>query len=249
MNSLDCCSWIVCFHRNSTLQNEIHRQLDQHLARTGTIKNSIGIRVSLRKRRTYWTDTGCFSPSPSYVTVSNTRRFNSFDLESADELGILLERKRAANQQINQTSKENSLPMILNSISTSIHEDSSLMNGLFRYALLQWQMLLWSPNTALLLRTDSFFLHEINLLHYLDSGLSLTAARDATEVESEYDTKSNRTFDSTDKRKQRAFLRQRNGDEDTDSDEVFIDVNSSLVSFMIYLIPMRIFFSDSPATR
>ena len=58
----------------------------------------------------------------------------------------------------------------------------------------------------------------------LDSGLSLTTVRDATEFESDQESKENSVIAGNDSTTQRSLITKRAGD--TDSDEVFVEVGS-----------------------
>jgi hypothetical protein len=58
----------------------------------------------------------------------------------------------------------------------------------------------------------------------IDSGLSLTTIRDATEVDSEHETKSNKNISTNNFKQSRSLASKKNNKDDTDSDDVFPEV-------------------------
>lgn len=64
-----------------------------------------------------------------------------------------------------------------------------------------------------------------NFIISIDSGLSLTTVRDATEVESDHDTNLHQDLFSRNSKQHRSMPNKRNND-DTDSDDVFDEVFS-----------------------
>jgi hypothetical protein len=75
----------------------------------------------------------------------------------------------------------------------------------------------------------------------VDSGLSLTTARDATEVDSDHETNVNKEI-STDNVKQLRPLLTKKDKDDTDSDEVFVEVLK--IDFQISLITLKVDVSE-----
>ena len=77
--------------------------------------------------------------------------------------------------------------------------------------------------------TKSFFFDQFDgelvlpFLMSIDSGLSLTTARDATEADSDHEVKLNKEFPSADIKQLRPLITKKEKD-DTDSDEVFPEV-------------------------
>ena len=66
-----------------------------------------------------------------------------------------------------------------------------------------------------------------SLFFHLDSGLSLTTARDATEIESDHESKEMTSLINSQSTIYRPLITNRDG-RDSDSDEVFIEVFSSI---------------------
>ncbi|CAF3591311.1 unnamed protein product [Rotaria sordida] len=133
----------------------------------------------------YWNDSKLDSPSPSYVTNINRRKFDSCDLESADEKGILGNGSRSIEKLGVNNSSNIIVPLVSVSTLRNTMNDKNVMN---------------------------------------DSGLSLTTVRDATELESDHELNPNQQT-PTINLKQRRPLTTKVNRNDTDSDDVFVELS------------------------
>ncbi|CAF0789145.1 unnamed protein product [Adineta ricciae] len=125
----------------------------------------------------YWNNNKLDSPSPSYTPGNNARRFDSFDLDSTDEIGIINNRAGTLKNLATDISSNK-----FSSLATIDKANSSADGN--------------------------------------NSGLSLTTGRDATEAESERDSKLNRQT-SLNNKQFRPLLTKRINDY-SDSDDVFV---------------------------
>jgi hypothetical protein len=74
------------------------------------------------------------SLSPSYLTAANRRKFDSFDLESADEIGIPHNGSRSIkNLDANVSSKNKILPLVPTVTLNNTVDEKNTTNGLFAY--------------------------------------------------------------------------------------------------------------------
>jgi hypothetical protein len=71
------------------------------------------------------------SISPSYGTISNQRRFDSFDLGSADEIGMLAHGIRPVEILDVNVSSNKILPLTTTSTLSNLASGSNTTNGLF----------------------------------------------------------------------------------------------------------------------
>jgi hypothetical protein len=82
---------------------------------------------------------------------------------------------------------------------------------------------------------DLLFLSDTNeICHvfYVDSGLSLTTARDITEFESDHESKENAAHILRNSKLNRSMPIKRNTNE-TDSDDVFAEVRQTIVTIVL----------------
>ncbi len=159
-----------------------------------------------------------YSPSPSYITSTFQQKPGSFDFDSVDEIGILgREYPLAGNLEPTVTSNKNlSVPTVTNSLDA---DAKNTMNGLFACDHLLNALTNSNILNLILMKICS----NNHVFFYVDSGLSLTVARDTTEFESGHDSKGSKDASITNVKQLRPLLTKRNND-DTDSDEVFMEL-------------------------
>lgn len=96
----------------------------------------------------------CDSPSPSYTPGNNARRFDSFDLDSTDEIGIMNNRAGALKNLATDISSNKFSSLATADKTNSSADGNSTMNGLFACAYITNQSILFLTNFFFLIQCD-----------------------------------------------------------------------------------------------
>ncbi|UJR23422.1 hypothetical protein I4U23_026427 [Adineta vaga] len=167
---------------NDSLRAQIESSKSNSMQKTSLLPPGRLVSTAGSTLGAYWNNNKPDGSSPAYATDVNPRIFDSFDLDSTDELGIINNQSRALKNLASDISSNKFSSLATTSKSKTQTDGNSTMN---------------------------------------DSGLSLTMGRDATEVESERDSKLQKET-SISSKPFRPLLTKRLNDY-SDSDDVFLE--------------------------